>query len=139
MEKKYFFDNENIGFYVYPDSQNIPDAAIEINYDLYRTFAGVAWPEGKILGVDKKGMPAWLDAPPPTQEELNRSAQSKKDGLINEANDYMNSKQWPGKAAIGRLKGDELTNYNIWLDYLDELDGIDVGSAPINEWPNKPS
>ncbi len=35
----------------------------------------------------------------------------------------MNSKQWPGKAAIGRLKGEELAQYNLWLDYLEHWTG----------------
>lgn len=42
----------------------------------------------------------------------------------------MNSRQWPGKAAIGRLKGDDLTQYNLWLDYLDALEAVDTSSAP---------
>ncbi len=47
----------------------------------------------------------------------------------------MNSKQWPGKAAIGRLKGDELTQYNLWLDYLDAPELVDTFGAPDIEWP----
>ncbi|WP_204528018.1 tail fiber assembly protein, partial [Citrobacter cronae] len=30
------------------------------------------------------------------------------------------------KAAIGRLKGDELAQYNLWLDYLDALEALDT-------------
>jgi len=51
----------------------------------------------------------------------------------------MSSKQWPGKAAIGRLKGDELAQYNRWLDYLDVLEAIDTSKAPNITWPDKPS
>lgn len=42
----------------------------------------------------------------------------------------MNSKQWLGNAAIGRLKGDALAQYNLWLDYLDELEAVDTSTAP---------
>ncbi|EKQ4439699.1 tail fiber assembly protein, partial [Escherichia coli] len=52
---------------------------------------------------------------------------------------YMNSKQWPGKAAIGRLKGEELAQYNLWLDYLDALELVDISSAPDIEWPTPPA
>ncbi|HAU5698704.1 TPA: tail fiber assembly protein, partial [Citrobacter freundii] len=65
-------------------------------------------------------------------------AENKKRLLINEATEYINSKQWPGKAAIGRLKGDELVQYNLWLDYLDELEAVDTSSAPDINWPVPP-
>ncbi|MHA5280092.1 tail fiber assembly protein [Escherichia coli] len=85
------------------------------------------------------GMPAWIDIPPPTHEEQIAAAELEKQQLINQANDYMNSKQWPGKAAIGRLKGDELAQYNLWLDYLDALELVDTSGAPDIEWPTPPA
>ena len=62
----------------------------------------------------------------------------KKQDLIDQANAYMNSKQWPGKSVLGRLKDDELTQYNLWLDYLDALEAVDVSSAPDINWPVPP-
>ncbi|MCQ8985445.1 tail fiber assembly protein, partial [Escherichia albertii] len=59
-----------------------------------------------------------------------------KQQLINQVNEYINSKQWSGKAAIGRLKGEELVQYNLWLDYLDALEAVDVSSAPDIVWPS---
>ncbi|HCR3065249.1 tail fiber assembly protein [Escherichia coli] len=80
--------------------------------------------------------------PPPepdkTKEQLIQEADLEKEGRINSANDYMNSKQWPGKAAIGRLKGDELSQYNLWLDYLDSLEVVDTSTAPNIVWPDVP-
>ncbi|EFU8247004.1 tail fiber assembly protein, partial [Escherichia coli] len=78
-------------------------------------------------------------APPLTSEELISIAESNKQRLVNQANEYMNSKQWPGKAAIGRLKGEELAQYNLWLDYLDALELVDTSSAPDIEWPTPPA
>ncbi|WP_201285339.1 tail fiber assembly protein, partial [Escherichia coli] len=66
-------------------------------------------------------------------------AESERQLLINHANEYMNSRQWPGKAAIGRLKGDELAQYNLWLDYLDALEAVDTSTAPDITWPATPS
>ncbi|HAN9558311.1 tail fiber assembly protein [Escherichia coli] len=63
----------------------------------------------------------------------------KKQQLINQTNEYMNRRQWPGKAAVGRLKGEELTQYNLWLDYLDALELGDISSAPDIEWPTPPA
>ncbi|MEG2040961.1 MAG: tail fiber assembly protein, partial [Hafnia sp.] len=67
------------------------------------------------------------------------AADAEKKNRIDSANEYMNSKQWPGKAAIGRLKGEELAQYNLWLDYLDALEAVDTSIAPDIDWPSKPA
>ncbi|MDA8481082.1 tail fiber assembly protein [Citrobacter sp. Awk 4] len=95
-------------------------------------------PEGKIRVAGDDGLPAWADAPPPTREELIAGAENKKHYLIVQASDYMSSKQWPGKAAMGRLKDTEKAQYNDWLDYLDALEEVDTSRAPDIEWPTPP-
>lgn len=77
--------------------------------------------------------------PPLTAEQLIEQAEDDRLRKIDAANDFMNSKQWPGKAAIGRLKGDELVNYNLWLDYLDALYVVEVTAAPDIGWPTTPA
>lgn len=139
MDKIYYFNSVNAGFYVDPDSELIPEGSVEIDFDVYSEFAGVAWPDGKVLGADSSGLPVWVDAPPLTHEEEVTNADSKKQALIDQANAFMNSKQWPGKAAIGRLKGDELAQYNLCLDYLDALEAVDTNSAPDITWPEPPA
>lgn len=66
------------------------------------------------------------------------AADAEKQARISQANEYMNSKQWPGKAVIGRLKGEELAQYNLWLDYLDALEAVDTSSSPDIKWPTPP-
>ncbi|EFA7698286.1 tail fiber assembly protein, partial [Escherichia coli] len=104
----------------------------------YIEFSGLP-PKGKIRIAGENGFPAWSEIPPPTYEEQIAAAELEKQQLINQANDYMNSKQWPGKAAIGRLKGEELAQYNLWLDYLDALELVDTSGAPDIEWPTPPA
>nr|WP_269195041.1 tail fiber assembly protein [Enterobacter kobei] len=116
----------------------MPDTAVKISTDLYNQFAGVSWPEGKMLMTNESGEPTWGDVPPLTGDELIAQASARKEALIDQANAYMNSKQWPGKAAIGRLKGDELIQYNLWLDHLDSLEAVDTLEAPDIEWPVPP-
>ncbi|MGJ3536762.1 tail fiber assembly protein [Citrobacter portucalensis] len=57
---------------------------------------------------------------------------------IQEANDFINRQQWPGKAAMGRLKDTEKAQYNLWLDYLDALEAIDTSSDPDINLPVPP-
>lgn len=66
-------------------------------------------------------------------------ADNEKSRLIQDANDYINSKQWPGKAAMGRLKDTEKAQYNAWLDYLDALEAVDTSKAPEITWPEIPA
>ncbi|EEQ0796762.1 tail fiber assembly protein [Escherichia coli] len=73
-----------------------------------------------------------------TESELIARAEQEKQSKISQANEYMYSKQWPGKAAIGRLRGDELTQYNLWLDYFDALNAVDVRQASVIIWPEQP-
>ena len=115
-----------------------PENGIDVSDEVSAEFTGQP-PEGKTIGVADDGMPAWVDIPPPTHEEQIAAAELEKQQLINQANNYMNSKQWPGKAAIGRLKDDELEQYNLWLDYLDALEVVDTSSAPDIEWPTPPA
>lgn len=67
-------------------------------------------PQGKIRVAGENGFPTWAEIPPPSHEELIEQAESERQLLINHANEYMNSRQWHGKAAIGRLKGTSWRN-----------------------------
>ncbi|WP_423244314.1 tail fiber assembly protein [Citrobacter portucalensis] len=111
-----------------------PKDGIDVTDEISDEFTGQP-PVGKMLGVGSDGMPAWVDIPPPSHEELVAQAEAEKQARIDQANEYMNSKQWPGKAAMGRLKDDEKAEYNAWLDYLDELEAVDISKAPDIAWP----
>ncbi len=83
---------------------------------------------------------------PPSIKEVIRThddevadANFQKQMLISDATDFINSRQWQGKAALGRLKEDELKQYNLWLDYLEALELVDTSSAPDIEWPTPPA
>ncbi len=95
--------------------------------------------EGKLLSADVSGKPVWINSPPPTHAESVQAAEGQKQALTAQANAFISSKQWAGKAALGRLKGDEQVQYNAWLDYLDALETVDTSSAPDINWPDSPA
>lgn len=115
-----------------------PQDCVDVTEQQFYEFSGEA-PNGKIRIAGDDDFPCWGDIPPPSHDELVAVAEAEKQKRIDQANDYMNSKQWPGKAAIGRLKGDELEQYGTWLDYLDALEAVDTSSAPDIDWPILPS
>lgn len=122
----------------YEVSGSWPTNYVEVDESVFTEFSATP-PVGKIRGTGDDGMPAWVDIPAPTQDELISEAVREKQRRIDAANEFMNSKQWPGKASIGRLKGDELAQYNLWLDYLDALEAVDTSSAPDVNWPVPPA
>lgn len=139
----FFFSASEKTFFIkatlplYENAGTLPGDIIEIDNNVAREFMADARP-GKVIGVDESGLPMWSDAPPPSQEEAILSNSVKKQVYINQANDYINNKQWPGKAAMGRLTNLERNSYNLWLDYLDALEATDASSTPDIDWPAMP-
>lgn len=115
-----------------------PGDGVEVDDAVFYDFTGEA-PAGKMRITGNDGFPIWGDIPPVSKEEAIATAETTKLALIEQANEYMNSKQWPGKAAIGRLKGDDLARYSEWLDYLDALEAVNASRAPDINWPISPS
>lgn len=111
-----------------------PDDIVEVDGDVMHEYAGIP-PEGKRLGADKKGKPAWVDIPPLTHAELVEQAEEKKRYLISEVESE--TAMLRTKHALGRIKPDEEALLIAWLDYLDELEAVDVSSAPDIDWPVK--
>lgn len=114
-----------------------PSDAIKLKEQEIDEFHGISIP-GKMIDVSN-GRLMWVDLPPPTHEELVAAAGTENQKRIDLANEYMNSKQWPGKAAMGRLSEEDKTQYNLWLDYLEELEVVDISFAPDITWPVQPS
>ncbi|MBU2675015.1 tail fiber assembly protein [Hafnia paralvei] len=123
---------------VYEKAGSWPDDGIYIEDAVASEYMGEP-PEGKKREAGPDGHPVWVEIPPPTPDELVADADAQKQALIDQANVYMNSKQWPGKAAMGRLSDAEKAQYNAWLDYLDALEAVDTSSAPYINWPPIPA
>ncbi|WP_395304461.1 tail fiber assembly protein [Enterobacter sp. ECC-019] len=142
---KYYFSASNKAIYTdalydaYVESNSWPIDAVEISAEVAQTYHPSNQPVNKVLGSDIDGLPVWKDIPPPTQQELIAGADAEKQSRIDQANEYMNSKQWPGKAVMGRLNDTEKAQYNLWLDYLDVLEMVDTSTAPDIAWPEKPA
>lgn len=139
---KYLYDAETNAFYPIEKKAGYeavgmwPKKGIEVDEILFSKFQSP--PAGKIRIGGADGMPAWGDIPPLTKDEIIGQAISEKAFKIAEANAYMNEKQWPGKAALFRLKDDDKIQYGLWLDYLDELEAVNPAIAPDITWPSQP-
>ncbi|EML9905412.1 tail fiber assembly protein [Morganella morganii] len=113
-----------------------PDDAVEMTDKEKETYWTTQPPSGKQLGGDKKGRPVWVDVPPLTKEQAILFAEERKQFLIAEV--HTETQILQTKLALKRIKADELELLNAWLDYLDELEAVDVSTAPNIIWPVKP-
>ena len=112
------------------------DDLIKVGDAVYQEFtAGKA---GMIMTPDpgKKQPMKWVPIPPPTKDQLIEQAETQKQYLIAEVN--VETQLLQTKLALGRITDDEKALLNAWLDYLDELEAVDVSTAPDIIWPVKP-
>ncbi|MGE5043306.1 tail fiber assembly protein [Yersinia enterocolitica] len=136
----YCFSATTLSFYpkelleIYADAGTLPADLVEIDDDVYLEFINP--PAGKVRVAGKDGLPAWEDIPLPTKEQLIEQTEAKKQSLIAEVN--TETEMLRAKLALGRIKDDEKALLNAWLDYLDELEAVDVSTAPDIEWPVAP-
>ncbi|WP_130100472.1 tail fiber assembly protein [Siccibacter turicensis] len=114
-----------------------PSDGIEVSEAAFVEFTQAA-PAGKIRGADKKGRPAWMDAPSLTLDEMVALDELKKQRMKSYANAYINEQQWAARLSLGRITEAEKNHFNQWLDYLDALEAIDVSDAPDILWPTPP-
>lgn len=119
------------------NSSNIPGDAFDIEDILYYELMD-GQSAGKIIINSPDNYPMLVEYPAKTQEQNIAEAEGVKKTLLRQAVDYINSMQWSGKAAIGRLTGDGLLHYGNWLDYMDALEAIDTSNAPNITWPSPP-
>lgn len=117
----------------YLKAGNWPETGTDISDD---ERAGFMQKLDFIVGADEKGNPVWMPEPPPTHEQFVEMAEQKKQYLIAEV--QTETQMLQTKLALGRIKEDEKALLNVWLDYLDELEAVDVSTAPDIIWPVKP-
>lgn len=93
------------------------------------------WVKSNLIKMTKKEVEAHVN-PPVTKEELVAEAEARKQALITEVN--TETEMLRVKLALKRIKPDEEALLIAWLDYLDELEAVDISTAPDIIWPVKP-
>lgn len=132
----YAFSNGN--FYplsmreVYEASDSWPIEYIEVDEYVFTEFSATP-PEGKIRGTGDDGMPAWVDIPPPTQEEIVAEAELKKANLRVQADSEIGWRQDAVDAGIATK--DETAALSEWKKYRVLLMRVD-SAKPV--WPTPP-
>ncbi|WP_405470313.1 tail fiber assembly protein [Morganella morganii] len=118
----------------YINSGTWPTDGVDVDDETRWRF--LAGRDGFIIGADGKGYPVWVPAPAIPHEQLVAEAEAKKQYMISEV--HTETEMLRAKLALGRIKDDEKARLNAWLDYLDELEAVDISTAPDIIWPVKP-
>ncbi|OQM38896.1 tail fiber assembly protein [Citrobacter braakii] len=132
----YAFSNGN--FYplsmreVYEASDSWPIEYIEVGESVFTEFSASP-PVGKIRGTGDNGMPAWVDIPLPTQEEIVAEAELKKANLRVLADSEIDWRQDAVDAGIATEE--ETAALSEWKKYRVLLMRVDT-AKPV--WPTPP-
>lgn len=118
---------------VYESAGSWPAEFVEVGEDEFKSFSG-APPTGKMRGADSKGLPCWVDIPPPTQEELSVAAEKKKSVLLAEASAIIAPLRDASDG--GYIDDADKPKLTAWQKYRYELTKVDPAN-PI--WPDKPA
>lgn len=138
----YGFSASTVAFYVYGDrasyeeNGNWPADVKPVSDEIWQAYCGQG-PVGKVRGADRKGLPCWVDTPPPTKSTLVAAAERKKAELLDVA----------GKAIAPLQDADDLTiateaeaaQLRRWKLYRVQLSRINAQDAPEIDWPEAPS
>lgn len=104
-------------------------------YALEDNDSAKEWIKEKVTEITKEEADN-ITNPPPTKEQLIAKGEYDKQALITEV--QAETQLLQTKLALGRIDPDEKARLNVWLDYLDELEEVDVSTAPDIIWPVKP-
>ncbi|HFI3232780.1 TPA: tail fiber assembly protein [Escherichia coli] len=141
MGKNYFFSPENKAFYSFlwkaefDAAESWPDDAVEVTDEIFAEFSANP-PLGKMLGAGKDGLPAWIDIPAPSREELIAEAEQQKSALLLEAQAAIGL--WQTELQLGIISDEDKASLIAWMNYIKAVQAVDTSAAPDINWPEKP-
>lgn len=140
MKYKYFKDEVNDLVYAYDENQmSFVDKINAPDFDGKDKIPAIYFEiDEKIKSMKPMSDKEYWEYinPPVTKEQLIAEAEAQKQTLIAEV--HAETQMLQTKLALGRIKEDEKALLNAWLDYLDELEAVDVSTAPDIIWPVRP-
>lgn len=140
MKYKYFKDEVNNLVYAYDENQmSFVDKINAPDFDEKDEIPAVYFEiDEKIKSMKPMSDDEyWLHINPPvTREQQIAEAEAEKQRLITEV--HTETEMLRAKLALKRITDDEKVRLNSWLDYLDELEKVDISTAPDITWPVKP-
>lgn len=142
MMNNYKFSATTAGFYPidmldsYEQAGTLPADLVDVTDEMYDEFTSQP-PEGKTRGSTPEGLPAWVDIPQPTPEQLRSQAAQKKMKLMSDATAAIAPLQ--DAVDTGIATADETRQLTAWKTYRALLSRINPDDAPDIHWPDVPA
>lgn len=116
--------------------ENWPSDAILLTEEETNAYWMIPPPKGQKLGV-VKGKPAWVDIPPPSQDELIMAAERKREFLLREAQETISF--WQTELQLGIISDEDKASLIAWMNYIKAVQAVDTSKAPDITWPTPPA
>lgn len=134
----YKFSATTAGFYPiemldsYKQAGTLPADLVDVTDEIYDEFTSQP-PEGKTRGSNPQGLPAWVNIPQPTPEQMRSQAAYRKQSEMAEAEDVIAPLE---RAVKHNMATDEdKVKLDAWERYSVLLSRVDVDKP---EWPTPP-
>ncbi|WIJ64020.1 tail fiber assembly protein [Serratia nevei] len=137
----YGFSASTGAFYVcedrasYEENGNWPTDVKPVSDKIWQTYCGQG-PVGKVRGADRKGLPCWVDTPPPTKAEQREIAERQKARRLEKASKEIAPLQ--DADDLGMATEEEAAQLKLWKIYRVQLNRINPQDAPDIDWPVTP-
>lgn len=116
--------------------ENWPSDAVLLTEEETSEYWMIPPPKGQKLGV-VKGKPAWVDIPPPSQDELIMAAERKREFLLREAQETISF--WQTELQLGIISDEDKASLIAWMNYIKAVQAVDTSKAPDITWPTPPA
>lgn len=119
----------------YEQNGDWPSDAVAVDDSVFYEFT--SYQEGKTRVAGPEGLPAWVDIPQPSYEELIQSAENERQRLLSNADSVM--LDWRTELMLGEISDANRAKLLAWLAYKNDVKAIDVTTAPEHiNWPVSP-
>ena len=138
--RKYNYDAVTNSFYPYSLKSEYeavgmwPDTGVDVDESIFKEFTSSSPGKKRVAGDD--GLPAWVDIPAPTHDELVEQAEAKRQSLLDEANKI--TADWRTELTLGIISDDDKAKLTEWMNYIKAVKAADTSTAPDVIWPEEP-
>ncbi|MDM2775694.1 tail fiber assembly protein [Citrobacter sp. Cpo142] len=139
--RKYNYDAVTNSFYPYSLKSEYeavgmwPETGVDVDESIFKEFTSSSPGKKRVAGDD--GLPAWVDIPAPTHDELVEQAEAKRQSLLDEANKI--TADWRTELTLGIISDDDKAKLTEWMKYIKAVKAVDTSTAPDVIWPEKPA
>lgn len=134
----YKFSAKKNSFYPYELIElygNLPSDLVSVDEKTFNKYACEQPPAGKTLGATASGLPAWVDIPKPSNDEVIAINKIKKESLLSSVMESIKPLQYA--VDLGISTNEERERIDILKKYAVDISRVDADKVSPS-WPKNP-